>query len=143
MTALIEPAVTGMGYEFVGLELVRARGVTLRIYIDRDGGVRLDDCESVSREISALLDVHDPIKSGYSLEVSSPGLDRPLFTAAQFGQFAGRRAKVTLHEPLDGRRKFDGSIMGVEDEEIRFEQDGHEVRFVLSNVRKANLVPEF
>lgn len=143
LKSLLEPAVTGLGYEFVGLELIRARGQTLRVYIDREGGVGLDDCETVSRELGPLLDVHDPIKGGYTLEVSSPGLDRPLFTSAQFEQFSGRRAKVTLYEPLDGRRKFDGSILGVEGEEIRFEQDGHEVRLVLSNIRKANLVPEF
>lgn len=139
---LLEPAITGLGYEFVGLELIRARGSTLRIYIDREGGVGLADCEAVSRELGALLDVHDPIKGGYTLEVSSPGLDRPLFTEAHFAQFAGHRARVALYEPLDGRRKFDGSILGVEEGEVRFEQDGHEVRLDLSNIRKANLVPE-
>lgn len=139
---LLEPAINGLGYEFWGLELIRARGATLRIYIDREGGVGLGDCEAVSRELSALLDVHDPIKGGYTLEVSSPGLDRPLFTAAQFEQFAGHRARVALHEPMDGRRKFDGSILGVDEGELRFEQDGHEVRLELSNIRKANLVPE-
>ncbi len=142
LTSLLEPAITGLGYEFVGLELVQAPGATLRVYIDREGGVGLADCETVSRELSALLDVYDPIKGGYTLEVSSPGLDRPLFTAAQFEQFAGHRAKIALYEPLDGRRKFDGSILGVDRDDIRFEQDGREVRLELSNIRKANLVPE-
>jgi ribosome maturation factor RimP len=142
LKSLLEPAINGLGYEFWGLELIRARGATLRVYIDRDGGVGLADCEAVSRELSSVLDVHDPIKSGYTLEVSSPGLDRPLFTAAQFEQFAGHQAKVALYEPLNGRRKFDGSILGVDAQSIRFEQDGQEVRFEISNVRKANLVPD-
>lgn len=140
--ALLEPAIAGLGYEFVGLELIRGRGQLLRIYIDREGGVGLDDCEYVSREVGALLDVHDPIKGAYTLEVSSPGLDRPLFTPDHFERFAGRRARVTLHAPQDGRRKFDGSILGVDGDVLRFEQDGHEVRLDFADIHRANLVPE-
>lgn len=133
---------TGLGYEFVGLELMRGGGTLLRIYIDRPDGIGLDDCEAVSREVGALLDVHDPIKGAYTLEVSSPGLDRPLFTAEHFRRFAGRRARVALEAPLDGRRRFDGSILGVEEDAVRFEQDGQEVRLPLADIRKANLVYE-
>lgn len=141
---LVEPAVTGLGYEFVGLELIRGGGVVLRVYIDGPAGVTVDDCASVSHELSAVLDVHDPIKSAYTLEVSSPGLDRPLFTAEHFRRFAGHRAKITLDVPLEGRRKFDGAIIGMEDDEsLRFEQDGQEVRIALADIRKANLVYEF
>jgi len=141
--ALLEPSITGLGYEFVGLELIRGRGQLLRIYIDREGGVGLDDCEYVSREVGALLDVHDPMKGAYTLEVSSPGLDRPLFTPEHFERFSGRRARLTLNAPQDGRRKFDGSILGVDGDVLRFEQDGREVRLLFADIHRANLVPEF
>jgi len=140
--ALLEPSITGLGYEFVGLELIRGRGQLLRIYIDREGGVGLDDCEYVSREVGALLDVHDPMKGAYTLEVSSPGLDRPLFTPEHFERFSGRRARLTLNAPQDGRRKFDGSILGVDGDVLRFEQDGREVRLLFADIHRANLVPE-
>jgi len=141
---LLQPLVEDLGYEFVGLEYSNnPKNSVLRIYIDHDNGVGIDDCETVSRETAALLDVKDPIRSQYNLEVSSPGLDRPLFTAAHYQQFVGEIAQITLFAPQDGRRKFSGPILGAEDSNIRIEQDGNEVTLDLSNVVKARLVPDY
>lgn len=142
--ALLAPVIEDLGYEFVGLELNQhPRHGLLRIYIDGPAGVGLDDCERVSQEVSAQLDVHDPIRGHYNLEVSSPGLDRPLFTVAQFARFAGLRVKVTLQAPIDGRRRFDARILGVEGDTIRLEQDGTTIEVTHDRVAKARLVPEF
>jgi len=141
---LLQPLVEDLGYEFVGLEYSNnPKNSVLRIYIDHDNGVGIDDCETVSRETAALLDVKDPIRSQYNLEVSSPGLDRPLFRAAHYQQFVGEIAQITLFAPQDGRRKFSGPILGAEDSNIRIEQDGNEVTLDLSNVVKARLVPDY
>ena len=103
----------------------------------------IEDCETVSRETAALLDVKDPIRSQYNLEVSSPGLERPLFTAAHYRQFEGCVAQINLFAPQDGRRKFSGPILGADGNGIRIEQDGTEVTLDLSNVVKARLVPDY
>ena len=108
--ALLAPAVEALGLELLGLEFRPGNGnALLRLYIDapsREGGVTLDDCEAVSREVSALMDVHDPIDSHYTLEVSSPGIDRPLFKPAHFARFVGESAKIALEFPQDGRKRF-------------------------------------
>ena len=144
LNELLQPLVEDLGYEFVGLEYnSNPKHSVLRIYIDHENGVGIEDCETVSRETAALLDVKDPIRSQYNLEVSSPGLDRPLFTASHYRQFEGRVAQVTLFAPQDGRRKFSGPILGAEETGIRIEQDGSEVTFDLSNVVKARLVPDY
>ncbi|MEE4174870.1 MAG: ribosome maturation factor RimP [Xanthomonadales bacterium] len=143
---LLQPLVEELGYEFVGLEyLNNPKQSVLRIYIDSDGddGVGLEDCEKVSREVAALLDVEDPIKGHYNLEISSPGLDRPLFTLAQFERFAGEEAKVTAFAPVDGRRKFKGVIEGIEGSTIRMTVDGEAVELEHANIAKARLVPDW
>lgn len=144
LNELLQPLVEDLGYEFVGLEYNNnPKHSVLRIYIDNENGVDIEDCETVSRETAALLDVKDPIRSQYNLEISSPGLDRPLFTTAHYRQFAGSIAQVTLFAPQDGRRKFSGPILGADDTSVRIEQDGSEVTLELSNIVKARLVPDY
>lgn len=144
LTDLLQPLVERLGYEFVGLEYHNnPKQSVLRIYIDADDGVGLEDCETVSRETAALLDVEDPIRGHYNLEISSPGVDRPLFTPAQFERFAGEEAQVTLFAPIDGRRKFKGVILGVDGDRVRLEVDGDEVVLDATNVARARLVPDY
>lgn len=144
LNELLQPLVEDLGYEFVGLEYnSNPKHAVLRIYIDHENGVGIDDCETVSRETAALLDVKDPIRSHYNLEVSSPGLDRPLFTPEQYRKFSGCVAQVNLFAPQDGRRKFSGPILGADESSIRIEQDGSEVVLELSNIVKAKLVPDY
>ncbi len=145
--ALLSPAVESLGLELLGLEFRPGNGnALLRLYIDapgREGGVTLDDCEAVSREVSALMDVHDPIDSHYTLEVSSPGIDRPLFKPAHFARFIGESAKIALEFPQDGRRRFQGAILAVEGDVVTIEQDGQPVALSCSSIQKARLVPAF
>lgn len=144
LNELLQPLVEDLGYEFVGLEYnSNPKSSVLRIYIDHENGVGIDDCESVSREVAALLDVKDPIKSHYNLEVSSPGLDRPLFTIEHYRKFAGCVAQVNLFAPQQGRRKFSGPILGADDNGVRMEQDGVEVTLNFGNIAKARLVPDY
>ncbi len=140
---VIEPAVTGLGYELVGVEyLSQGRHSTLRIYIDHEDGITLDDCGRVSHQVSGVLDVEDVIKGNYALEVSSPGLDRPLFTLEHFVRFQGREAKVRLRVAQEGRKKFTGLILGVEGEQVLLQVDGQTVALPIGIVEKANLVPD-
>jgi len=144
LNELLQPLVEDLGYEFVGLEYnSNPKHSLLRIYIDHENGVGIEDCETVSRETAALLDVKDPIRSQYNLEVSSPGLDRPLFTPAHYTEFAGQVAQINLFAPQDGRRKFSGPILGVEAASVRIEQDGSEVTLEFDNIAKARLVPDY
>ena len=144
LNELLQPLVEDLGYEFVGLEYnSNPKHSVLRIYIDHENGIGIEDCETVSRETAALLDVKDPIRSQYNLEVSSPGLDRPLFTPAHYGQFAGQAAQVNLYAPQDGRRKFSGPILGADDTTVRIEQDGSEVALDFGNIAKAKLIPDY
>ena len=141
---VVEPVVESLGYELVGVEyLTQGRDGLLRVYIDAEDGIKVEDCQRVSHQLSGVLDVEDVIKGHYSLEISSPGLDRPLFNAAQFECFAGSEVKLRLEAPLEGRRKFRGTLLGVEDGEVRLLVDGEEVRIPLASIDKANLVPQF
>lgn len=144
LTALLQPLVEDLGYEFVGLDYSsNPKNPVLVVYIDKPEGIAVEDCECTSREIAALLDVQDPIPGHYVLEVSSPGLDRPLFTPAQFEKFAGEIAQISMFAPLAGRRKFKGRILTVRGEEITIEQDGVEVILEHGNIAKARLVPDY
>lgn len=141
--ALIEPVVTGLGYELVGVEyLAQGRHSLLRVYVDSDAGITVDDCADVSRQLSAMLDVEDPLPGAYSLEISSPGLDRPLFEAADFERFVGQQARIRLAAPLDGQRKFKGVLKGIQDNNVLLMEDGREVSLPLDRIAKANLVAE-
>ena len=141
VTELIEPTVKALGLELWGIDLSQqGKYSLLRIYIEREQGVMIEDCEKVSRQVSALLDVEDPIAGEYTLEVSSPGLDRPLFSANQFEQFAGSKVNLRLRNPLEGRRKFRGSIVKVEGDNICLQVDDTEYDLVHSDIEKANIV---
>lgn len=144
LTNLLQPLVEDLGYEFVGLEHgSNPKNPVLVVYIDKEEGIAVQDCEKVSREAAALLDVEDPIPGHYNLEVSSPGLERPLFTLEHFRQFAGEAVKISVYAPQDGRRKFNGKILGAEEDQVRLEQDGAEVFLDLGNIAKARLVPDY
>lgn len=127
ISALIEPTLTGMGYELVRVIMMgSAKNPTLQIMAERADrvGMSVDDCEIISKTISAQLDVADPIASTYTLEVSSPGLDRPLTRLGDFTRFAGFEAKVQLKAPLDGQRNFKGFLRGVDGDDVIFETEG-------------------
>jgi ribosome maturation factor RimP len=140
---LVEPVVDSLGYELVGVELLaQGRHGLLRVYIDAEDGITLDDCQRVSHQLSGVLDVEDVIKGQYHLEISSPGLDRPLFSAAHFTRFAGHEAKLKLAVPLAGRRNYRGVLQGMKDNEVVLVVDGEVISVPLSAIDKANLVPE-
>jgi ribosome maturation factor RimP len=132
-----------MGYELVDLEArIGGRKGLLRLYIDKPDGVGLDDCEKVSNQVSGVLDVEDPIPGEYVLEVSSPGLNRPLRRPEHFERFIGSEAKISLKAPLEGRRRFRGSLEGVEDGFVAVRVDGELYRLRIADIEKARLVPE-
>ena len=142
LRALVEPAVERMGYELTDLEArLSGKGGVLRLFIDRENGVGLADCEKVSRAVSALLDVEDPIPGHYDLEVSSPGLDRKLTKPDHFQRFTGETVKVQMRFPIEGRRRFRGRLVAVEDANIVLEVDGAEHSLPLASVDSARLVP--
>lgn len=150
IAALLAPTVRALGLDLLGAEyLPSPGGSVLRLYIDvpeheaAERNVGIEDCERASREVSAQLDVADPISGNYTLEVSSPGLERPLFDAAQFARFAGETAKVALKLPQDGRRRLQGRILRVEGNDVAFEVDGNELVVAVDNIDKAKLVPDW
>ncbi|HEX4647665.1 MAG TPA: ribosome maturation factor RimP [Steroidobacteraceae bacterium] len=140
LCALLEPLLGRLGYELIELEYApgTARAL-LRLYIDREGGVGLDDCERVSREVSSLLEVEDPIPSAYTLEVSSPGFDRLLRKPAHFGRFLGSRVFVELKEPRAGRRRYTGTLLTVDEGGIALEVDRERVAMTFAEIGKARL----
>lgn len=141
---LIGPAVEDLGYELVGIEHVaQGRHSVLRIYIDQPQGITVDDCAAVSHQVSGVLDVEDPIKGNYTLEVSSPGMDRPLFTLEQFANFAGELVKLRTHAPVEGRRNFSGQIKGLDGECVEIVVDDMTIRLTLDEIDTARLVPVF
>ncbi len=148
---LLAPTIESLGLELLGVEYLSSPGnAVLRLYIDMPAttdedarAVGIEDCQAVSREVSAQLDVEDPISDNYTLEVSSPGLDRPLFTAAQFARFAGEQVKVTLKLPQDGRRRLQATIASVEDDRIHLDLDGIVFVVGVDNIEKARLVPDW
>jgi len=140
LIALIEPLVGRLGYELVELEQTSGRGsAVVRLFIDRPEGVGLADCERVSREVSALLDVEDPIPTAYTLEVSSPGFDRVLRTPAHFARFVGARIAVELAAPREGRRRYTGTLLTADESGIALEVDGQRVPVSFAEIGKARL----
>jgi len=141
---LIVPLVEGLGFELVGIEFQPqgGRGL-LRIYIDAPAGIVVEDCEKVSYQVSGMLDVEDPIPGEYTLEVSSPGIDRPLFKLEDFRRFAGHRARLQLARAIDGRARFSGILRGVDDaERVALEVDGEALSFAFEEIDRARLVGE-
>jgi len=145
LVSMIRSSVEPMGYELVGVEYLSqgASGHTLRIYIDHVDGITVDDCVAVSHQVSGVLDVEDPIHGNYDLEVSSPGLDRPLFYKEHFERFIGHQVKVVMHSSVEGRRRFKGLLKGVKDDELLLVVDDQEFVLPLEQIEKARLVPEF
>ncbi len=145
LTPFFEPVIESMGYELVGVEFLGGGGHgTLRVYIDRDDGVSVDDCAAISHQISGILDIEEPIKQAYDLEVSSPGIDRPLFKLADFERFAGQTARIKLAIAQQGRKNFKGRLQGVVDDKmVKIEVDGEEFSLPFADIARANLVGEF
>ncbi len=145
LTQLIAPTVEAMGYEWVGLEFhgQSESGAVLRIYIDHLEGITLDDCAQVSHQVSGLLDVEDPIDGNYNLEVSSPGLDRPLFFKKDFERFKGSGVTVRMRAKIAGRRRFVGELVGVENDEVLIAVDGETFSLPMAQIDRARLVPDF
>lgn len=141
---MLAPTVTALGYELWGLELVsQGRHSVLRLYIDAPEGVNVDDCARVSRQVSAVLDVEDPLADQYTLEVSSPGMDRPLYTLEQFQRYVGEQVNVRLRVSFEGRRRFNGRLVGVEGDDVVVQVEDHEYLLPIDMIDKANLVPRF
>jgi ribosome maturation factor RimP len=137
----IERLVASEGYELVHVELKPAAGRPIfRIYIDRTGGVNLDDCQKISQQVSTMLDVEDPVSGAYTLEVSSPGLDRGLYKESDYQRFAGRKIRLVLREPHLGQRKYRVSLIGIESGLVRIlDPVRGELEFPIQSIEKANL----
>lgn len=144
LNALIEPVVTAMGFELWGIEQIsQGKHSRVVVYIDSPDGITVDHCADVSRQIGGILDVEDPISGQYQLEVSSPGMDRPLFTLDQFERYKGNTVALRLSAPFSGRRKFKGLLAGVEGDEVLLHLDGEEYCFPIDGIDQARVVPRF
>ena len=143
LAALLTPLIEGLGYELWELEYSPGRGNGfLRLYLDAEAGITLEDCERVSRAVSELLDAEDPIPGQYTLEVSSPGLERPLRTAEQFGRFVGETVFVETVQAVEGRRRFKGALTAAGAETVEVEVDGRRWTLPIGGIRKAHLAPD-
>ena len=140
---LLRPTIEDMGYVLWGFEyLAQGKHSLLRVYIDKDDGIGIEDCEQVSRQVSALLDVEDPISGNYSLEISSPGVPRPLFHSWQYLRYTGHNVQIKLFKPVDGKRKFSGSIVSANESTLVLTINHLQQDFLFSNIVKANLTVE-
>ena len=142
LNALIEPVVIGLGYQLWGIEKVQqGRRVTLKIYIDAKDGVTIEDCAKVSRQVSGLLDVEDPISGDYLLEVSSPGIDRRLFKPEHFDLCKGEKIQVTLREAFEGQRKWKGVLCGLDEgDAVLRVDDTQEIVLPLASIERARVL---
>jgi ribosome maturation factor RimP len=146
LTALLQPVIAGLGYDLWELEYVPARGnALLRIYIDTEvhTGITVEDCERASRAVSEVLDAADPVPGNYTLEVSSPGVERPLRVARHFAPYAGEQVLVEMVHPVEERRRFKGRLVAAGDDAIEVEVDGRQYRLPIAGIRKAHLAPDF
>lgn len=140
---LLKPTIESMGYQLWGCEyLAQGKHSLLRVYIDKDDGIGIEDCEQVSRQVSALLDVEDPIPGNYSLEVSSPGIPRPMFRNWQYQRYVGQGVHIKLFKPVAGTRKYAGMIVSADDDTLVLDISGTQQEFLFSNIVKANLTGE-
>lgn len=141
--AILEPGVNALGYELLGVKFFSdSRPALLRLYIDHENGIDLDDCAKVSRQVSGTLEVEDSITQRYNLEVSSPGSDRPIFSIDQFERYCGQDVKLRMQMPIDGQRKFHGRLIGVSESDVSILFDGVEQNLPLEQIATARLVPE-
>ena len=144
LTEMLAEPVEALGFELLGIEFVRAgKHSTLRVYIDHPEGIDVDDCADVSHQVSAVLDVEDPISTEYNLEVSSPGMDRPLFKEQHYAACVGETISVRLRMPQDDRRNFKGKLLSCEQGVLEVEIDGQTYSLSVANIEKGNLVPSF
>ncbi len=137
----LEPSVESLGYELLHIEFAGQGGSTLRLYIDAVGGIEVDDCASVSRQVGLILDVEDPVKNAYTLEVSSPGLDRPLVKPEHFRAHIGEMVKITMHTHVLGRRRFTGTLVEVDQQQVVLEVDGESYDLPYDMMESARLEP--
>ena len=145
LTELLRPAVEGLNYELVGIEhLPMGKHTVLRIYIDSPDGITVSDCSNVSHQVSGVLEVEEPIKGAFTLEVSSPGIDRPLFTFEQFKQFVGSKVKLKLYHAIEGQRKIIGLIESIEGDDINIKDADSETTFQIQidDIDKANIITD-
>ncbi|MCP4302518.1 MAG: ribosome maturation factor RimP [Gammaproteobacteria bacterium] len=143
LATLLEPTVERLGYELADLEVrLGGKGGLVRVFIDKPEGIGLDDCEKVSLAVSAILDVEDPVPGNYDLEVSSPGLDRKLTKVQHFQRFMGETVKVKMRFPVEGRRRFRGKLLSMDEENIEVEVDGESHSLALATIDTARLVPD-
>lgn len=141
---MVKPVVTGLGFQLWGIEyFTQGRQSVLKIYIDAEGGVDIDDCARVSRQLGSVLDVEDAVKGKYILEVSSPGMDRRLFTMEQYDDYRGAEVKLRLRSPYNGKRKYTGRLCGIEDSDVVLRVGDEEYLFPFEEVDKANVIPSF
>ena len=142
MQIMLEPTVEALGFELWGIEHIsQGRHSVLRVYIDSENGIGVEDCAAVSQQVSAILDVEDPITGEYTLEVSSPGMDRLLFKLEQFTGYIGEQIELRLRIPFEGRRKFKGVLKGIEGEDVIVQVDDHEYLLPYSAIDKARVEP--
>ena len=140
---LLAPVVEDLGYTLWGVQYLQGGGAVLRLFIDHDDGINVDDCALVSHEVSGVLDVEDPIPGDYNLEVSSPGLDRPLFELSHFERYQGESVQLTLLAPVAGKRKMTATLVAVDGDTLVMELDGESLRVPYSQVDRARLQPRF
>ncbi|MBY6186301.1 ribosome maturation factor RimP [Marinobacter hydrocarbonoclasticus] len=144
LTEMLREPVEALGYELWGIQYVRAGNhSTLRLFIEHENGITVDDCAAVSRQVGAVLDVEDPITTEYNLEVSSPGLDRPLFTVEHYQRYMGSEAVVVLNMPMEGKRKWQGEIVAVEGDMVTLRHNEKDQVVALPNVQKAHVIHKF
>lgn len=144
LQVILAPVVEAMGFQCWGVEYIsQGRHSVLRVFIEHEQGISVDDCEAVSRQLSAVLDVEDPISAEYTLEVSSPGMDRQLFTLDQFEAYAGHRVKIKTRVAVEERRNFLGTLKGVEDQDVVVQVDQYEYLLPIEYIEKANIIPVF
>jgi len=140
--AILEPGVNALGYELLGVKFYRDHKPSLlRLYIDHEKGIGVDDCAAVSQQVSGTLEVEDCIREHYNLEVSSPGLDRPLFSAEHFQRFSGEQVKLQMLTPIEGRRNYRGQLIGMRDADVLVVIDGVEQALPLAQIAMARLIP--
>jgi ribosome maturation factor RimP len=144
LSELLAPTIEDLGYRFWGIEYqVRKVDALLRVYIDHENGISVDDCAKVSHEISGILDVEEPITMAYILEVSSPGMDRILFSAEQFSEFIGQEVKIKLNQMVESRRKIKGKVLSVDGQNITIGMDDSEITIEFDQIMRARVNPVF
>lgn len=141
---MLQPVIESLGFQFWGLEYIQGRGATLRIYIDREeDGISVDDCALVSHQVSGVLDVEDPISGEYNLEVSSPGMERPLFTLEQWAQYLGEDMQMRLLAPVAGKRRLTATLTAIQGDDLLVDVQGEALTVPFAQVDRANLVAKF